>query len=38
MSLGKVSQVGSLGKEFEGLTPDEIKKKIDKRQSKSQDA
>ena len=28
MSLGKVSQVGSLGKDFDGLTPDEIKKKI----------
>lgn len=28
MSLGKVSNVGNLGKELEGLTPDEIKERV----------
>lgn len=35
MSLGKVNKIGNLGKEFEGLTPDQIKAKIVQKFSES---
>ena len=37
MSLGKVSNAGSLGKEFEGLSVEQIKEKIVKKFSKATD-